>query len=733
MNTPEGARAPYPWLVMLVAFLWVATRGGVSQTPRQYACESVVSFPFCNRSSAFDERVKDLISRLTLDEKLQQLGNRAPGIPRLGIPRYEWWQEALHGVAISPGVNFDGPIKSATSFPQPILTAASFNDTLFNLIAQVVSTEARAMYNSNQTGLTFWSPNVNIFRDPRWGRGQETPGEDPLLSSNYATSFVLGMQEGGAAQDNKDPNFRLKTSSCCKHFTAYDLDNWNGVDRDHFDALVTKQDIEDTFNPPFKSCVQEGRASSLMCSYNRLNGIPACANYDLLTNTARNLWEFQGYIVSDCDAVADMTNEPMYAQTLEEAAAQALLAGMDLNCGSSIQRHGRSALTEGMLSEEDVDRALTNLLLVRMRLGLFDGPPESQKFGDLGPQDVCTQEHQDLALEAALQSIVLLKNGDEGLPLSSRSVKSLAVVGRNADDKEKRMLGNYFGEPCVYITPVEGLRRFVSNISYEPGCVSASCKENEFSMAEEAAAGSDAVVIVVGLSREEENEGFDRTSLLLPGNQQEFVSSVARAAKGPVVLVLMSGGPVDISFAKNDPRISSILWIGYPGEAGGLALGEIIFGERNPGGKLTMTWYSESFTRIPMTDMHMRPDESSGYPGRTYRFYIEEPVYQFGYGLSYTTFSHSFKSAPAVVVLPGLHSGLQRRDKNCSACEDNIFQLEINVRNEGSLKGDDILMLYFTPPATGNADGLPIRQLVAYQRVTLDAGADYTWSLQMNA
>ncbi|KAL2643286.1 hypothetical protein R1flu_010873 [Riccia fluitans] len=731
MISATGARVPY--LLTVVALSWIATEGRFTQTARQYACESV-SFPFCNTSSSFHERVKDLISRLDLDEKIEQLGNTAPGLPRLGIPSYEWWQEALHGVANSPGVTFDGPIKAATSFPQPILTAASFNDTLFNSVAKVVSTEARAMYNSGQTGLTFWSPNVNIFRDPRWGRGQETPGEDPLLSSNYAANFVLGMQEDGAGgATHEDPVLRLKTSSCCKHFTAYDLENWQGVDRDHFDALVTKQDLEDTFNPPFKSCVQEGRASGFMCSYNRVNGVPACASYDLLTHTARNLWKFQGYIVSDCDAVYDMINDPKYAQTLEDAVGKALQAGMDLNCGRTIRDHGLSALNEGKFSEEDVDRALSNLMLVRMRLGLFDGPPESQKYGELGPQHVCTEEHQDLSLEVALQSVVLLKNDGQLLPLSNENVKSLAVVGPNADDRENKMLGNYAGDPCVYITPVDGLRRFVSNISYEPGCLTVSCEEDDFSNALAAASEADAVVIVVGLSQEEEREGFDRTSLLLPGNQQELVSSIAGVSTGHVVLVIMSGGPMDISFAKNDSRISSILWIGYPGQAGGLALAQIIFGWRNPGGKLPVTWYPESFTRVPMTDMHMRPNRSSGHPGRTYRFYVEEVVYQFGHGLSYTTFSHSFKSAPAVVLVPTLHDNLRSLVKDWTAYKNTSFQLEIDVRNDGSLKGDDVLMLYVTPPAGGGGcEGLPLRQLIAYQRVNLEAGADYTWNLQMN-
>ncbi|BBN01511.1 beta-glucosidase [Marchantia polymorpha subsp. ruderalis] len=728
--------------------LWSAI-GGFEVIGLQYACESSpASFSFCNIANSFEERVKDLISELNLSEKIQQLGNTAPGIPRLNIPAYQWWQEALHGVANNnPGVNFDGPIIAATSFPLPILTAASFNSTLFNRIGQVVSTEARAMFNSGQSGLTFWSPNVNIFRDPRWGRGQETPGEDPLLSSIYAANFVVGMQEGNElkAQRNEDPNFKLKTSSCCKHFTAYDLEGWGGVDRDHFDALVTDQDMEDTFNPPFQSCIELAQASSLMCAYTRVNGTPACAHHKLLTKTVREKWDFHGYIVSDCDAVYDMINDPKYALTLEDAVADAVQAGMDLNCGITISNHGRLAVDEGKLSEEEVDRALTNLMLVRMRLGLFDGLSQTQIYRNIGPQDVCTHEHQDLALEAALQGIVLLKNDNTTLPLSRETVSSLAVVGPSAADEEFRMLGSYAGIPCTYITPAQGLSMFVSNIDYQAGCSSIFCEEDDFSDASEAALGADAVVIVVGLSLSEEKEGLDRTSLLLPGHQQELVSSVARASKGPVVLVIMSGGPVDVSFAKDDPNIGSILWVGYPGQAGGQALAEIIFGERNPGGNLPITWYPESFTRVNMTDMHMRPNESSGYPGRTYRFYTEEVVYPFGSGLSYTTFRHTVKSAPAVVVAPNLQQQacyhehkfvesnlIQCTDHDLNRCEDSSFEIQIEVKNEGLRSGSHVLMLFSTPPGSGR-DGVPLRQLIAFERVHLEAESQHTWNLVINA
>ncbi|CAM6105969.1 unnamed protein product [Calypogeia fissa] len=732
----SSSRQAVQFLVLALISLHVVAFVAGKKT--EYACQSH-SFPFCDTTKSVVERVEDLISRLDLQEKIQQLSNTAASIPRLGIPSYQWWQEALHGVAVSPGVTFNGSIKSATSFPQTILTASSFNNTLFHLIGLVVSTEARAMYNEDQTGLTFWSPNVNIFRDPRWGRGQETPGEDPVLSSNYAAAFVRGMQEMQEGEDNLlgrsssfSSQFKLKTSACCKHFSAYDLEKWGDADRDHFNAVVTKQDMEDTFNPPFQSCIQEGRASGLMCSYNRVNDVPMCGSYSFLTETAREKWGLEGYIVSDCDAVYDMTNTPAYSETLEDAVADSLLAGLDLDCGITYRDHAGLAMTQGKLTESHLDAALRNMFAVQMRLGLYDGDPQSQRYGHLSVNDVCTEAHQSLALEAALQSIVLLKNDKNVLPLSSKHIKSLAVLGPSAMDAEYRMLGNYAGIPCVYITPMHGLTHYIPNIHYQPGCSDIFCNNTDFSDAAFAAAQADAVVIVVGLSLLIEEEGMDRTSLLLPGNQQQLVSEVAKVAKGPVVLVILSGGPVDVSFAKEDPSISSIIWAGYPGQAGGQAIAQIIFGDYNPGGKLPMTWYPESFTSVPMTNMNMRPNTSSGYPGRSYRFYTGDPVFAFGHGLSYTSFKYSFKSASSLVLVPSTRQGSITEERlvrlkdaegfldDANVCHNLSFSVEVLVRNQGSRSGTTVVMLYAVPPGSGK-NGVAQKNLISYQRVHIQA------------
>uniref|UniRef100_A0A7C8YWB7 Glycoside hydrolase family 3 N-terminal domain-containing protein n=1 Tax=Opuntia streptacantha TaxID=393608 RepID=A0A7C8YWB7_OPUST len=415
------------------------------------------SYPFCNSSLPIPARARSLISLLTLPEKIQFLCNNFTGIPRLGIPPYQWWSESLHGVATNgPGVSFNGTIKSATMFPQVLNTAASFNRSLWFRIASAVAVEARAMYNSGQAGLTFWAPNINIFRDPRWGRGQETPGEDPLVASAYAVEYVKGFQGqderdsvviGYADRERRvleeDGGTRLMLSACCKHFTAYDLDNWGNYSRYSFNAVVTEQDMADTYQPPFRSCIQHGKASCLMCSYNSINGIPACARADFLQQARKN-WGFSGYITSDCDAVATIYEYQFYAKTAYDAVADALTAGVDINCGTYMLYNTAFAIEKGKLREEDVDRALQNLITVLLRLGLFDGDPLKGIFGRLGSQDVCTKEHQGLALEAARQGIVLLKNEKKFLPLNKNDVSSLAIIGPGASTSSQ-LLGGYSG------------------------------------------------------------------------------------------------------------------------------------------------------------------------------------------------------------------------------------------------------------------------------------------------
>ncbi|KAJ9696637.1 hypothetical protein PVL29_008714 [Vitis rotundifolia] len=703
---------------LLIFLVILAVVSGEARDP--FACDpkdgANAGFPFCRKSMGIGERVKDLIGRLTLEEKVRLLVNNAAGVPRLGIKGYEWWSEALHGVSnVGPGTKFSGDFPGATSFPQVITTAASFNSSLWEAIGQVVSDEARAMYNGGAAGLTFWSPNVNIFRDPRWGRGQETPGEDPVLAGKYAARYVRGLQ--GNAGD------RLKVAACCKHFTAYDLDNWNGVDRFHFNAQVSKQEMKDTFDVPFKSCVVEGKVASVMCSYNQVNGVPTCADPNLLRNTLRKQWHLNGYVVSDCDSVGVFYDNQHYTNTPEEAAADAIKAGLDLDCGPFLAIHTQDAIKKGLVSEADVDGSLVNTVTVQMRLGMFDGEPSAQPFGDLGPKDVCSPAHQELAFEAARQGIVLLKNHGPSLPLSTRRHRSIAVIGPNSD-ANVTMIGNYAGIPCGYTTPLQGIGTYSRTI-HQKGCADVACSEDQlFAGAIDAASQADATVLVMGLDQSIEAEAKDRTDLLLPGRQQELVSKVAMASRGPTVLVLMSGGPVDVSFAENDQRIAAIVWAGYPGQAGGAAIADILFGVANPGGKLPMTWYPQEYlSKVPMTTMAMRSIPSKAYPGRTYRFYKGPVVYQFGHGLSYTNFVHTIAQAPTAVAIPlhGHHnttvSGKAIRVTHAK-CNRLSMGLHLDVKNLGNKDGSHTLLVFSKPPAGHWA---PHKQLVAFEKVHVAA------------
>ncbi|GJN05117.1 hypothetical protein PR202_ga22722 [Eleusine coracana subsp. coracana] len=559
------------------------------------------------------------------------------------------------------------------------------------------------MYNGGQAGLTFWSPNVNIFRDPRWGRGQETPGEDPAVAARYAAAYVRGLQQPYGPSRN-----RLKLAACCKHFTAYDLDSWGGTDRFHFNAVVSPQDLEDTFNVPFKACVAQGRAAAVMCSYNQ-----------------------------------------HYTRTVEDAVAATVKAGLDLDCGPFLAQYTESAVAKGKVADGDVDAALMNTVVVQMRLGMFDGDPARQPFGRLGPADVCTPAHRGLALDAARQSVVLLKNGrgKHGggvLPLTGKARRRrgtvVAVVGPHAE-ATVAMVGNYAGKACAYVTPLQGIGRYAQTI-HQAGCVDVACQGSSqpIGAAVDAARRADATIVVAGLDQKVEAEGLDRTSLLLPGRQAELISAVAKAAKGPVILVLLSGGPIDIAFAQNDRRIGAILWAGYPGEAGGQAIADVIFGQHNPGGKLPVTWYPQEYLhKAPMTNMAMRADPAKGYPGRTYRFYAGPTIYPFGHGLSYTRFTHALARAPAqlTVQLSGHHhaaaavSLLNATTRHAHAavqveharCDGLVVPVHVDVRNAGDRDGAHAVLVYHAPPASAVArEGAPVRQLVAFEKVHVVAG-----------
>ncbi|KAG0530904.1 hypothetical protein BDA96_05G227300 [Sorghum bicolor] len=739
-------RRPFLSILLLLLAVSATTPTPASSARAAFACAPggpATTLPFCRQSLPLHARARDLVSRLTRAEKVRLLVNNAAGVARLGVGGYEWWSEALHGVSdTGPGVKFGGAFPGATAFPQVIGAAAALNATLWELIGRAVSDEARAMYNGGRAGLTFWSPNVNIFRDPRWGRGQETPGEDPAISSRYAAAYVRGLQQA------YDQN-RLKLAACCKHFTAYDLDSWGGTDRFHFNAVVSPQDLEDTFNVPFRACVAGGRAASVMCSYNQVNGVPTCADQGFLRGTIRKAWGLDGYIVSDCDSVDVFFRDQHYTRTAEDAVAATLRAGLDLDCGPFLALYTENAVARKKVSDADVDAALLNTVTVQMRLGMFDGDPASGPFGHLGAADVCTKAHQDLALDAARQSVVLLKNqrgrkhrDRDVLPLRPAAHRVVAVVGPHAD-ATVAMIGNYAGKPCRYTTPLQGVAAYAARVVHQAGCADVACqgKNQPIAAAVDAARHADATVVVAGLDQKVEAEGLDRTSLLLPGRQAELISAVAKAAKGPVILVLMSGGPIDIAFAQNDPRIDGILWAGYPGQAGGQAIADVIFGQHNPGGRLPVTWYPQEYLeKVPMTNMAMRANPARGYPGRTYRFYTGPTIHAFGHGLSYTQFTHTLAHAPAQLTVRLSTSSASASAASLlnatravrvahARCDGLTVPVHVDVRNVGGRDGAHAVLVYHAAPSSSSSSSAapagtdaPARQLVAFEKVHVPAG-----------
>jgi beta-glucosidase len=809
-----------------------------------------------NPNAPNERRVEDLLSRMTLEEKVSQLMNDSPAIDRLGIPTYNWWNECLHGVARAG---------RATVFPEPIGLAATWDENLAFRVATAISDEARAKNNefarrgkrNIYQGLTFWTPNINLFRDPRWGRGMETYGEDPYLTGRMAVEFIKGLE-------GDDPKY-LKTVATAKHYAVH-----SGPEplRHTFDAEIGERELRDTYLPQFEAAVTEGGAWSVMCAYNRVDGQPACASTKLLDEILRKQWGFQGYVVSDCGAVGDIYLHHKTASDAEHGVASALKAGTDLNCGIEYEAL-LPAVKQGLVSEADIDRALGRLLLARFKLGMFD-PPSRVKYAQIPYSENDSPAHRQLALEAARRSIVLLKNEGGMLPLS-KTLKTIAVIGPNADDPMVQ-LGNYNGDAGAPVTPLEGIRKavpgarvvyargsdlaanlpafevvpasalFVSNgqdrrngltaeyfgisnfdgkphrqreltwpnsgklvgetpqdvkplftrvdpqidFHWENGAPRRDMNDDDFGVrwtgylsaptsgtyqlgaiglnafeiyldgkplvdfngihersyqyapvalqagklyalrvdfheyvndadiqlvwsrpeavraddAVAAARAADAVVLVLGLSPRLEGEemkvpvegfeGGDRVQLEIPRVQQELMEKVA-AANQRVVLVLMNGSAVAVNWARD--HVPAIVEAWYPGQAGGTALADVLFGGFNPSGRLPVTFYRSASQLPPFTDYSMK--------GRTYRFFEGEPLFPFGYGLSYTTFAYRNLS------LPG------------QTAAGEIVNVAVQVENTGKMAGEEVVELYVKSPGAPPA---PRRSLAAFTRVDLAAG-----------
>jgi len=650
---------------------------------------------YLNPEYPLEKRVENLVSLLTLDEKIGQMQHNAAAIERLGIPQYNWWNECLHGVARN-GI--------ATVFPQAIGMAATFNPDLIFREADVISTEARAKYyeavgkgsRDIYQGLTFWSPNINIFRDPRWGRGQETFGEDPFLTSQIGKSFVKGLQ-------GNDPNY-FKVIATAKHFAVH---SGPESQRHKFDAWPSHTDLYETYLPAFEALVKEAKVYSVMTCYNRVYGTPSSANTFLFKETLRGKWGFKGYVVSDCWAISDMYNFHNFVPTAEKAAALSIKAGTDLSCGPEYGSL-KKAIELGYITENELDISLKRLFEARFRLGLFD-PPSKVKYSNIAATDYDTEANRKLAREVAQQSIVLLKNENGILPISNK-IKNIAVIGPYANDTSV-LLGNYNGIPSQPVTLLEGIRaraakntKVVFSQGVERPEIQALNKSYDlvestplFTKAISAAKSADVVIFAGGISPNLEGEemdvkvpGFaagDRTDLELPKNQLQLLEALKALGK-PIILVLTNGSALAINWAKENANAIVETW--YPGEEGGNALADVLFGDYNPAGRLPITFYKS------VNDLPAFEDYSMA--GRTYKYFDGEALYAFGHGLSFTSFEYKSVKPNAVTYN-----------------SNDTITLSITISNSGKYDGDEVVQVYAKQPE--ELKGQPIKSLVAFQRI----------------
>ncbi|MES2575074.1 MAG: glycoside hydrolase family 3 C-terminal domain-containing protein [Bacteroidota bacterium] len=796
------------------------------------AQENKIDYSYLDYKLPFEKRVDILVSQMTLEEKVSQLVNDSKEIPRLKVPKYNWWNESLHGVARNG---------YATVFPQSITVAASFNRSLLEEIGTVISDEGRAKHHealrNNKrgiyTGLDFWSPNINIFRDPRWGRGHETYGEDPYLTGELASEFIVGLQ-------GNDPKY-FKSIATAKHFAVH-----SGPEklRHSFDVDVSDRDLYETYFPAFRKTVKDAKVYSIMGAYNRFRGASCSGSDFLLNKVLRDQWGFQGYVVSDCGAIRDIHLNHKIANSTAEAAAVGIKGGCDLECGSYYENL-ITGVKDGLVSEKDIDVAVKRVFLARFKLGMFD-PEELVPFSKIPIDIVCSDANTTLARKAAQESIILLKNQNQTLPLSKNKIKKIAVIGPNADNWES-LVGNYHGTPRNPITflkgiknkvepkieilyaegshladsilnlkpiaPVyfetedgkQGLKAFYFNnveckgkpvlerindnidFSWEHKPISKDLADNfsvqwkgflvpavtgKYQLAVFSKRGmkiningkeisngkgsihegkyavktmtlqagqkyaleavffsddsdalaqllwampeknliddavkitneADIAVVVLGLSQRLEAEGGDKKDIELPEQQNKLLRAVKATGK-PVILIINAGSALAINWAKEN--IDAIVNVGYPGEEGGNALADVLFGDYNPAGRLPVTYYTSMKELPPFEDYNMKE--------RTYRYYSGVPLYSFGYGLSYTQFKYSN------LILP----------KQIKAGES--IEISATVTNTGKIGGDEVVQLYLTDKKASTPR--PIRQLEGFERINLKAGESKVVKFTLN-
>ena len=635
----------------------------------------------------FEKQADDIIAQMTLEEKFSQLMNETPGIPRLGIEPYDWWNEGLHGV---------GRDGRATVFPQPIGLGATFNPALIRRIGDAIATEARAKYivarrNKNYaryTGLTFWSPNVNIFRDPRWGRGMETWGEDPFLTGTMGTAFVRGMQ-------GDDPNY-LKVAACGKHYAVH---SGPEATRHTVNVEPSKRDLWETYLPAFEMLVKDAKVEIIMGAYNRVYSESASGSKFLLTDILRKQWGFRGHIVSDCDAIADIWKGHKIAKTEAEACAIAIKAGLNVECGSTFKAL-KDALAQNLLTEQDIDNALRPLMMTRLKLGIIKPDPDCP-YNHFDERVVGSPDHINLAREAAVESMVLLKNERGALPID-KNIHTLFVTGAGAADAFW-LMGNYFGISDRYCTYLQGIVSKVSNgtaVNYRPGCLESTPTRNAINWAVDESAGAEKTIVVMGnngnLEGEEgeaiDSERGDRDNIRIPESQMNYLRQICRRKKEGVIVVLTGGSPVDVREVCQ--LADAVVMARYPGQEGSYALGDLLFGDTNFSGRLPVTFPEDGNRLPPFEDYSMR--------GRTYKYMSDNIYFPFGYGLSYGHVDYSNLQVTKADRKEGV-------------------TLTLTLTNRGDRTIDETPQVYITAPGAGTT--APLQQLAAFQRVNVAPGA----------
>ncbi len=658
---------------------------------------SIAIITLCAQESSWESQASRLIGRMTLEEKVSQMVNEASEIERLGILPYDWWNEAQHGVARNG---------RATIFPQAIALAATFDEELIEQVADAISDEARAKYNIAQqdnnydryTGLTFWSPNINIFRDPRWGRGQETYGEDPYLTGRIGVAFVKGMQ-------GDDPKY-LKTAACAKHFAVH-----SGPEalRHSFNAEPTKKDLFETYLPAFEMLIKEGNVESVMGAYNRVYGESASASKYLLVDILRDAWGFEGHVLSDCGAVKDMYNGHKIAADAAEASAIALKNGLDLNCGSSYLALSES-VRRGLVTEDQIDDALIRILVTKFKLGLL-GDNTDSPYADISSEVICSDEHRDLARRSAINSMVLVSNKDNALPFRD-GIREIGVTGAYATDNTV-LIGNYFGVTNNMTSFLEGIveRAGVeAKVGYSQGIMGVSVNRNPLSWIDQGVTNAEACVVSIGITSNDEGEEGDaiassdlgdRLSMTIPQHHIDYLKTLKKRCKGKIIAVVSGCSGMDLREVTEIADAVILTW--YPGQEGGAALADILFGDVSPSGRLPIT-FPASVDQLPdFEDYNME--------GRTYRYMKEKPLFTFGYGLSYTTFEYE-------------NIEVELEDKS-----DNI-NVSFDLTNSGEYQSDEVVQAYISIPNAGVDN--PISSLVSFDRVNLKPSESKRVSLTLS-